>query len=230
MPLLLAVLGHAAIGFLLVQQKWQRPLSPIDPPRAIEAYVYQPAPVVTSAEWTAPVAEVKQEVEPEEPTVVLESLEEVTASSSADLARQAEVSAATDAGFEPSFEPAEESLAPVRRGRSDRSGSLMERALQQLQSTDDVASTHRAEQQRRLAEPKITVERRFQQRPSEPAKQLVAQLSDGTQIIRTKNGCRLADPGKDGFEGLMAARRIPCGDEEDASLQLNRILQRRARP
>ncbi|MEE2003185.1 hypothetical protein QWY20_17155 [Alkalimonas sp. MEB108] len=228
LPLLLAVLGHASIGLLLVQQKWQRPLSPEEPARAIEAYFYQPPLVVSTAEQTMPLDE-PEPAEPEEQVMALDMLEEAAAITAEQNEAPADATAPTAGLPQPSFESVLSSQS-LDGNLAEHRGSLMDRALQQLQSTDGLARTHRTEQQRRFAEPKITVERRFQQLSSDPAKQVVAQFNDGTQIIRTKNGCRLADPSKDGFEGLMAARRIPCGDEEDASQQLNRILQRRTRP
>lgn len=229
LPLLLALLGHASIGLLLVQQKWQRPLSPAEPARAIEAYFYQPPLVVSAAEQTMPLDEPKPAA-PEEPAAALDMLEEVAAITAEQNETPADATAPIGVVVQTSFESVPGSQSLDRADLAERRGSLMDRALQQLQSTDDLASNHYAGQQRRFAEPKITVERRFQQLPSDPAKQVVAQFNDGTQIIRTKNGCRLADPSKDGFEGLMAARRVACGDEEDAGQQLNRILQRRARP
>lgn len=215
LPLLLAVLGHVSIGLVVVQQKWQRPLSPAEPARAIEAYFYQPAPVITTAERTAPLAEVKQEEEPEEPTVVLESPEEAMASANGHLETQAGVSAAADGGLESSLEFVDGSQLPV----IERGGSLMERALQQLQSTDDMASAHRAEQIQRYAQPKITVEKRYQE------------VYDGSKPIRNSRGCLSGDPSRDGFgfDGLMAAEYIPCGDEMSAGQQLQEILQRRSK-
>lgn len=230
LPLLLALLGHASIGLLLVQQKWQRPRSIEEPARAIEAYFYQPPPGVSVAEQTMPLDEPKSAA-PEAPAAALDMLEDVAAITAEQNETLAGAAAPIDEVAQTSFESVPSSQSLDGADLAKRSGSLMDRALQQLQSTDGLASTHRTEQQRSFAEPKITVAPRFQEIPRDPARQVIAQLNDGRQIIRTRDGCRMADPGKDGFEALMAARRVACGDEDtaDAGQQLQQILQRRSR-
>src|SRR5690606_30308931 len=74
--------------------------------------------------------------------------------------------------------------------------------------------------------PKITVEKRHQQLSSDPAGQVIAQLDDGRQLIRSKGGCRIADPSKDGFDALMALKTVPCGDEENSSALLQQALEK----
>lgn len=77
--------------------------------------------------------------------------------------------------------------------------------------------------------PKITVEKRHQELSDDPAQQVVAQLGDGKQLIRTKGGCRIADPSKDGFDSLMAARLVPCGDEAKTSDLLKQALEKHSK-
>ena len=59
-----------------------------------------------------------------------------------------------------------------------------------------------------------------------PAQQVQATLDDGRQILRSKDGCRLVDPAKDGFEGMMAIRSVPCGDEITTADLLEQALQK----
>ena len=78
-------------------------------------------------------------------------------------------------------------------------------------------------------QPKLTVEKRHQSLSQNPAHQVVAQLNDGKQLVRVKGGCRLADPTKQGFDALMAAKMVPCGDEDDSSALLKRALQKHSK-
>lgn len=109
--------------------------------------------------------------------------------------------------------------------------SLAQRALNQAGTIAPVAIVQAAaaSYQQLLQtqqQPKITVEKRHQQLTTDPAGQVFAQLNDGRQLIRVKGGCRLADPGKDGFDALMAAKVVPCGDEEDSSALLKQALEK----
>ncbi|GAB60440.1 hypothetical protein RNAN_3464 [Rheinheimera nanhaiensis E407-8] len=110
--------------------------------------------------------------------------------------------------------------------------SLAQRALNQAAAVAPAAIEQAATasyQQLRQAQqqPKITVEKRHQPLSQDPAGQVVAQLNDGRQLIRVKGGCRIADPGKDGFDALMAANAVvPCGDEEDSSALLKQALEK----
>lgn len=78
-------------------------------------------------------------------------------------------------------------------------------------------------------QPKAKVHKRYQQLSRDPAGQVLAQLDDGKQLIRTKDGCRIADPAKDGFEGLMATRPVPCGDEVSRSALLQQALEKHSK-
>ncbi len=75
---------------------------------------------------------------------------------------------------------------------------------------------------------KITVEGRYQQ-STDPAGQVLAQLDDGRQIIRTRDGCKIADPTKDGFDGLMATRTVPCGDKASSAELLKQALEKHSK-
>ncbi|MEN3159004.1 hypothetical protein ABC502_11530 [Alkalimonas sp. NCh-2] len=213
-PLLLAVLVHAAIGLLLVQHSWQRPVTTLESPRAIEAYFYQP-PVVAVAEPAISHDE-PEPATPEELAAALQVVEEAAAMPPLPNETAADAGVSTAEVPEPSLETAQGNQA-VGRAFAQSRGSLMDRALQQLQNTDDLASAHRAQQIQRHAQPSITVEKRYQE------------IQDGSQPIRNARGCLTSDPSKDGFDALMAAKYVPCGDEISAAQQLQEILQRRSR-
>lgn len=109
--------------------------------------------------------------------------------------------------------------------------SLAQRALNQAGTVAPaaIAQVAAASYQQLLQaqqQPKITVEKRHQQLTTDPAGQVFAQLNDGRQLIRVKGGCRMADPGKEGFDALMAAKVVPCGDEEDSSALLKQALEK----
>lgn len=109
--------------------------------------------------------------------------------------------------------------------------SLVQRALNQAAAADPSAIERSAQasyQQflQSQQQPKATVHKRYQQLSRDPAGQVLAQLDDGKQLIRTKDGCRIADPAKDGFEGLMATRPVPCGDEVSRSALLQQALEK----
>lgn len=214
-PLLLAVLVHAVIGLLLVQHSWQRPVTTLESPQAIEAYFYQSPLVVSVVE---PVI-AHDEPEPaalEELAAVLEVVEEAAAIPPQQNETAADARASIAEVPQPSLESAPGNQA-LGWAFAESRGSLMDRALQQLQNTDDLASTHRAQQIQRQAQPSITVEKRYQE------------VQDGSQPIRNSRGCLISDPSKDGFDALMAAKYVPCGGEISAGQQLQEILQRRAR-
>lgn len=99
---------------------------------------------------------------------------------------------------------------------------LAQRALNRGATVDPAAIEQAAmanyqQQLQAQQQPKITVEKRHQALSTDPARQVVAQLADGRQLIRTKGGCYIADPSKHGFDALMAAKLMPCGDEDDSS-------------
>lgn len=79
-------------------------------------------------------------------------------------------------------------------------------------------------------QPRMTVPKRHQQLSSNPKQQVLAQLQDGKHLIKTKGGCRIADPSQDSFTALMAASTIvPCGDgsdEDSTSTLLKQALEK----
>lgn len=222
-PLLLALAGHGLLFLLLSQQSWQRLIEPDVMPAAIEAYFYQ-APARVEPESVVPnqepfieeelVADVEELMA--EPEAVSEEAVLPDTDTEPALAAEADAEVTADGG-KGEERPATESAA-LTSGVNQR-GSLMDRALRHVQPTEELASAHRAQQLQRHAQPKITVEKRYQE------------IHDSSKPIRNSRGCLSGDPSVDGFgfDGLMAAKYVPCGDEISAGQQLQEILQRRSR-
>lgn len=136
-----------------------------------------------------------------------------------------------DAAPESDMASKQQAQADIRAVAAPRPG-LTQRALNQAATVNPAAVEQAAVasyQQLLQAQqrPKITVEKRHQQLSTDPAQQVFAQLDNGLQLIRTKGGCRFADPSKDGFDALMAANAVvPCGDEENSSALLQQALEK----
>src|SRR5690606_38832589 len=120
----------------------------------------------------------------------------------------------------------------IENTENTTNSSLVQRALNQAATVnpaaiDQAAAASYQQLLQAQQQPKITVEKRHQQLTTDPAGQVFAQLNDGRQLIRVKGGCRMADPGKEGFDALMAANAVvPCGDEEDSSALLKQALEK----
>ena len=233
--LLLALLLHLLLVAALMQTKLTQPAKP-KPTEPIVSYLYQPPLAeVKIIAASKDIAEPEVIVEPKpEPTSAEASLELSTAAKPVVLSMQTrakplavepeppqpDVSASTQR--EIAAQPAPTAIA---------SSSLAQRALQhaaasspaQMQQAATSSYQQHISAQQRV---KLTVEKRHQQLSSDPAKQVIAQLDHGLQLIRTKDGCRIADPTKDGFEALMAAGRAPCGDEVSNKESLKKALEK----
>ena len=225
LPLLLALCGHGLLFWLLSQQSWLRPEQSSATDVAIETYFYQPPtrrlveplivePVPEPAELpTEP--EVSAENPASEPVVITDVDEAVIIPGNVTL-EQVDAAVKTD---EWGIEAELVVEAALMAADTSKQGSLMDRALRHVQPTEELASAHRAQQIQRQAQPKITVEKRYQE------------IQDGSQPIRNARGCLIGDATIDGFgfDGLMAAKYVPCGDEMSAGQQLQEILQRRSK-
>ena len=194
---------------------------------AIISYLYQPQPSIPSETAQASANDMPTEPGPESETVapVLQSTTpEVTPQKPTDQVQDVTESA-PDVASTP-LAGAEAPTAAIPRP------SLAQRALHKAATVNPAAVEQAAAasyQQLLQAQqrPKITVEKHHQQLSSDPAGQVVAQLDDGRQLIRSKGGCRIADPSKDGFDALMAANAVvPCGDEESSSALLQQALEK----
>lgn len=233
--LLLALLLHLLLVAALIQTKLTQPAKP-KPTEPIASYLYQP-----------PLAEVKiiaASKDIAEPEVIVEPKPEPTSaetspeiSNAAKPVAQSMQTQAKPLAVEPE-QPQPEASASAQRDITAQaaptaiaSSSLAQRALQRAAASSPAQMQQAATssyQQHISAQQqvKLTVEKRHQQLSSDPAKQVIAQLDHGLQLIRTKDGCRISDPTKDGFEALMAAGRAPCGDEVSNKALLKQALEK----
>lgn len=227
-PVLLALLLHAMLLAALINAKFPVRVTPT-PSEAVPSYLYQPLPAPTEPAQQ-PEDETTTGPEAMSPQPVNTAPSATTAPQQAadELADTTAVLPHTPAQPEPPA-PAErqDTLQVIVVPRQ----SLAQRALNQAGTVDPeaIAQAAAASYQQLLQaqqQPKITVEKRHQQLSFDPARQVFAQLNDGRQLIRVKGGCRIADPGKEGFDALMAAKVVPCGDEEDSSALLKQALEK----
>lgn len=220
-PLLLTLLLHGVLLLALLTTKIPQ-LAQAPQSAAIVSYLYQPQPSIPSE--TAQASANDMPTEPESVAPVLQSTApEVTPQKPTDQAQ-----GATESVPDIASTPLAGAKAPAA---AIPSPNLAQRALNQAATVNPAAVEQAATasyQQLLQAQqrPKITVEKRHQQLSSDPAGQVVAQLDDGRQLIRSKGGCRIADPSKDGFDALMALKTVPCGDEENSSALLQQALEK----
>ena len=227
-PLLLAIALHALLLLLLLSIDMRQPVVPraVEP---IQTYLYQapklPPPTLAPT-----------------PTLASAPLAEAAA---AGIPAVADVTAAGHASPEqdsshplaPEPDRAELTAAPAVQTTVHSAVAvpgLAQRAFNRAATIDPVAIEQAATAgyQQFLQvqqQPKLTVEKRHQSLSQNPAHQVVAQLNDGKQLVRVKGGCRLADPTKQGFDALMAAKVVSCGDEDDSSALLKRALQKHSK-
>lgn len=229
-PVLLALLLHAVLLAALLQTEFA-PLAkpPLTEPAVSEpivSYLYQP-PKPAPAEIQQPASEdiVTPEVIKSAAAKVAQPA--VKAEQRPVSLQQSAATVSPDRPDKLSTEDTEHTITTPRQ-------SLTQRAFNRAATVDPVAIEQAAQaayQQflQTQQQPKMTVEKRHQQLSRDPALQVVAQLDDGKQLIRIKGGCRIADPTKDGFDGLMAARMVPCGDEAKTSDLLKQALEKHSK-
>lgn len=220
-PLLLALLLHALLILALLTTKIpQRAQAPVSEP--VMSYLYQPPPPVYADTAAQPVAETA--LQPEE-------VNAVPAHSAVPVAQTAVSQPDTDAESLPDIAGTQKPVKSAPPMTSPRQ-SLVQRALNRASAVEpaqieQAATTSYQQLMQAQQQPKLTVKKRHQQLDQDPAGQVVATLNNGRQLIRTKGGCRLADPSKEGFEALMAANAVvPCGDEEHSSALLKQALEK----
>ena len=222
-PVLLALLLHVILLAALLQTKFS-PITKVPLSQPLLTYLYQPTLPVQADNPPLPIAEHSSAPDANQPAVTYDHQDAVS---------DAKKTAATPAVAEPLLQQQVETSA---KGSADRvtppaRTGLAQRALNRGATIDPAAIEQAATanyQQLLQAQlqPKITVEKRHQALSTDPARQVVAQLGDGRQLIRTKGGCRIADPSKDGFDALLAARPVPCGDAENSSALLQQALEK----
>ncbi|MDP2714126.1 hypothetical protein [Rheinheimera sp.] len=203
-----ALLLHAVLLAALLQLRFTPAVKPPDV-EPVVSYLYQP-PV--STQQAQPQAETGSEP-------VTPNAEPVTAKPS---------SRSLHAADSKKVEQAPADTPPVPQpGLARRS---LERAATTTPAAMDQAAAASYQQfLQAQQQTKITVEKRHQQLSKDPAQQVMANLADGRQIIRTKEGCRIADPAKDGFDALMALKTVPCGDEDNSSDLLKQALEKHSK-
>ena len=220
MAMLLAVVVHIVILALLLTTFSQ----PVSPPVAepIISFLYQPPPAAKQP----PVATL-----PDNPLADEQSMAD-------EMVEQAMVSDDSAGNLPPELNPLTKTTDIVGQNINSadkkmlvNGESLAQRALNQVSKSDyaaiDRAATARYQQSlQKQQQPRLTVDKKHWPLSQEPAKHVLAQLNDGRQIIRTKEGCRMADPMLDGFAGLMAAKPVPCGDETASSELLKQALDK----
>lgn len=228
---LLALLLHALLLACLLQLEFTQ-VPPPKPAAPVVSYLYQPPPVqavVAQAESNAP------EPAPAALPSALSVTPELSAAPEPEVAALAGTdNAATQADAVSEKQPAAavtSSAAPFSAQPEQNSAAgLAQRALSSAATPStraiEDAATASYQQFLQAQQPKITVERRHQELSADPAQQVVAELGNGIQLIRIKGGCRIADPAKDGFEQLMAAKKVPCGDEAKTSDLLKQALEK----
>ena len=225
-PALLALLLHALLLMLILTRKFSPVVKPAPAP-AIVSYLYQPAPVA------APPVEPAPETVAEKPVPLTEQLPPVVNEVSTPITAKGSAHTLENSSTKPATAVNDDAKARENTETTENT-SLIQRALNQagaVSGSQQAAMTNAASaayQQflREQQQPRITVEPQHQQLSQDPAKQVIAQLDDGRQLIRSKGGCRIVDPTKDGFEGLMATRAVPCGDEVSNSELLKQALEK----
>jgi len=221
----LALVLHILLLLALWLTRFSPPAKPVTV-TAITSFLYQPVPAapVQTMEASSPEAQNQQSLQQVKAGTV--STEEVISQGQAAVAEpviQQNIAAATPV----------ENIAGEGATRSLQPG-LAQRALSRVAAAapSAVERSAQASYQQFLQaqqQPKAIVDKRHQQLSSDPAGQVLAQLDDGRQLIRTKDGCRIADPTKDGFEGLMATRVVPCGDKASSAELLKLALEKHSK-
>lgn len=212
----------------LINAKFHARVTPT-PSEAVLSYVYQPLPAPTEPAQQ-PADETSTAPEAMSPQPVHTAPSATTAPQQAVNGLPDAIAGLPDTPAQPE-PPTPTQPQDVQQALVLPRQSLAQRALNQAGTVAPaaIAQAAAASYQQLLQaqqQPKITVEKRHQQLSFDPARQVVAQFNDGRQLIRVKGGCRLADPGKDGFDALMAAKVVPCGDEEDSSALLKQALEK----
>jgi len=219
---LLAVLLHALLLAGFLQLEFTQVPSP-KPAAPVVSYLYRPPPiqvVAAPAESHAP--------EPE-PAALPAELSAAPEQEVATLAGTGKPATQADAVSEK--QPAAVVAPSVSQPEQSRAAGLAQRALSRAatpsaRAIEDTATASYQQFLQAQQQPKITVEKRHQELSADPAQQVVAELGDGIQLIRIKGGCRIADPALSGFEQLMAAKKVPCGDEAKTSDLLKQALEK----
>jgi hypothetical protein len=214
---LLALLIHGLIFALLMSTPVKQQYVP-PPAEPIASYLYQ-APAVQPA---APTAQAPEQAATEGLTAREQQVAENTGSVTPDIKVPAVKPSAIDQTL-----PA----VAISQARPEQHSSLAQRALNRVAKPDQAAIDRAAaasyQQFLQQQQPRLTVDKKHWPVSQNPAQQVVAQLDDGRHIVRISKGvCVFGDPTLDGFEVLMAAKRVPCGDEVSTRTLLKQALDK----
>ncbi|MEH8019436.1 hypothetical protein MN202_19555 [Rheinheimera muenzenbergensis] len=226
-PAVLALLLHALLLAAVLTTDF--PVALKEPPAVpIVSYLYQPPQPVAVEQPPQPLAEMATAVEAVQPVTTNAASPAAVTEPPAEQRLPARQQSSAESLADTAARPEPEG---DRHAAASPQQSLAQRALNRAATVNPAAIEQAAAasyQQLLQAQqqPKLTVEKRHQQLTEDPAGQVIVKLDDGRQIVRTKGGCRIADPTKDGFDALMAARPVPCGDEEHSSALLKQALEK----
>lgn len=204
-----ALLLHAVLLAALLQLRFTPAVKPPDV-EPVVSYLYQP-PVST------PQAPPEAAPEPVTPNA-----ERITAPPSSRPPHTAESKKVKQAPAETPPAPQKQSVSPpVPVTQSGLARRSLERAAATTPAAMDQAAAASYQQfLQAQQQTKITVEKRHQQLNKDPAQ----------HMVRIKEGvCVIGDPALDGFEQLMAAKRVPCGDEAQTSDLLTQALEKHSK-
>ncbi|WP_213995207.1 hypothetical protein [Arsukibacterium sp.] len=217
---LLALLIHGLIFVLLLSLPVsQHAVLPAEP---IASYLYQPPPPSLPA---APEQTPEQGI-PKRSATRAQKLTDNAGTPTP----QPEASPATPPAIEQAVPAVAESLA-----KPAKHSSLAQRALNQVAMPDQAAIDRAATasyQQfiQQQQQPRLTVDKKHWPVSQNPAQQVLAHLDDGKHIVHIRQGvCVIGDPTLDGFAGMMAAKRVPCGDEISTSELLKLALEKHSK-
>ncbi len=191
------------------------PVAPPPQPEPVLTYLYQPTLPVQTDIAPQPMAENTLAPDAMQPELTHDDKSTVPAAGQAVATPAAAVQPMQDKTPSPDRQYTEPVTPITRPGLAQR--ALNRGATVDPAAIEQAAMANYQQQLQAQQQPKITVEKRHQALSTDPARQVVAQLADGRQLIRTKGGCYIADPSKHGFDALMAAKLMPCGDEDDSS-------------
>ncbi|WP_027670991.1 hypothetical protein [Rheinheimera baltica] len=223
--LALALLLHLLFLTALLQTRF----TPLAKPPAAEAtvsYLYQPPPPLQQKAQALSVPESSDKTEPvattTAPAVVEKSAKKVD-TRSAVVAEKL-----PDIVDQPEKKHTEQAATTLQLSLAQR--ALNRAATSVPASIEQAASAGYQQFMQAQQQPKMTVEPRHYQLDPDPAKQVLAKLDNGKQLVRIKGGCRIVDPNLDGFEALMAANPVvPCGDEAKTSDLLKQALDKHSK-
>lgn len=215
---LLALLLHALLLACLLRLEFTQ-VPPPKPAAPVVSYLYQPPPIQAVAAQAesnppepAPAAlptELPAEPEPEVTALASTATQADAVSEKQPAAAVVPSAAPFSAPF--SAQPEQSSAA----GLAQR--ALSSAATPSARAIEDAATASYQQFLQAQQQPKITVEKRHQELSADPAQ----------HMVRLKEGvCVIGDPAKDGFEQLMAAKKVPCGDEAKTSDLLKQALEK----